>query len=489
MHAAEINLKKCEKEIQSITEAIEAEDTQIRSMDEKFRTAGGLSTEEWNKKTYEIKNEERIREEKNLWVKSAVNDRIPYIILNKELQSLLERMESEKEAERTEILNDSLMSLIPEIITNVSKRHPEMNTTIQEDILNELKEKVGKNHTDIILNLSKNEYKRLVKDIMSLTDIDKNEIVEARREIKNSRVRSQAIRDELEKSNMDGLETYLVKKEECVNKKLELVNKRESLLQQYQACKEEIEKAKVVYLKANRELERHFKTQSVTALTARAVLFLENLQKKLYASQINKVKKLFMEKMHQLKRKEQFIDRIEIDDDFNIRVFKRVSLDITGIQNKIRTSGEDAYRLEYGQVHCDDLMEKTKCTNLIEFLYYRPQDTETLDVLMEFDRTTMSKGEKQVFIMALYWSIVQLCNKDIPFVIDTPFARIDTEHREHITEYFFKELHGQVFIFSTDEEITEQHMRVIGEDLGGKFLIENVNNTKTSIVAGKYFGD
>ena len=114
---------------------------------------------------------------------------------------------------------------------------------------------------------------------------------------------------------------------------------------------------------------------------------------------------------------------------------------------------------------------------------------ETVDVLMEFDRTAMSKGEKQVFIMALYWSIMQLCNKEIPFIIDTPFARIDTEHREHITMHFFKELKGQIFIFSTDEEITEHHMNVIGEDLGGKFLIENANNTKTSIIAGKYFGE
>ena len=91
--------------------------------------------------------------------------------------------------------------------------------------------------------------------------------------------------------------------------------------------------------------------------------------------------------------------------------------------------------------------------------------------------------------MALYWSIMQLCNKDIPFIIDTPFARIDTEHREHITKHFFKELKGQIFIFSTDEEITEHHMNVIDEDLGGKFLIENANNTKTSIIAGKYFGE
>ena len=295
--------------------------------------------------------------------------------------------------------------------------------------------------------------------------------------------------DELEKSNMDGLDTYLTDKEECVNRKLEHINIRESLLQQHQEYKEEIENAKTAYAKATKDLEKHFKSQSVTALTAKAVLFLESLQRKLYDSEISKVKKLFMETMHQLMRKEQFIDRIEIDNDFNIHVYKSVSLDIAGIQSKIRTSGEDAYLLEYGEVHCEDLLQKTGCSSLVEFLYFNKPENGTIDVLMEFDRTTMSKGEKQVFIMALYWSMVQLCKKDIPFIIDTPFARIDTEHREHITEHFFKELHGQIFIFSTDEEITSEHMDVIGDDLGGKFLIENVNNKKTIITAGKYFGE
>ena len=53
----------------------------------------------------------------------------------------------------------------------------------------------------------------------------------------------------------------------------------------------------------------------------------------------------------------------------------------------------------------------------------------------------------------------------------------------------FKELLGQVFIFSTNEEITKEHVEVIGNDLQAIFLIENVDNKKTSIEANKYFGE
>ena len=489
LYIVEKNIKNCEREIQITSDEIEAEDAKINSLDERFRAAGGVSIEEWNQKLLDLKNEERIREEKNSWVKNAVNDMIPYIILKRELRSLLERMEVEKEAEHLAILKESLLILIPEILDNVSKTYPEVNSSIKTAVLDELHIKTENGTDEAILNLSKNEYKRLVNSIMSLIDIDKEKIVEARREIKESRNRSQLIRHELEKSTKDEQETYLEEKTECVNKKLELINKRERLLVQLQEYKEEFEKANSAYVKAAKDLEKHFKSQSVTALTAKAVLFLESLQKKLYDLEINKVKTLFMEKMSQLKRKEQFIDRIEIDDDFRIHVYKIVSLEISGIQDKIRANGEEAYLAEYGNIHCDDLLSKTGCSSLVELLYFNKLGMENVDVLMEFDRTTMSKGEKQVFIMALYWSIMQLCNKDIPFIIDTPFARIDTEHREHITEHFFKELKGQVFIFSTDEEITERHIDVIGKDLGGKFLIENVNNMKTSIIAGKYFGE
>ncbi len=33
---------------------------------------------------------------------------------------------------------------------------------------------------------------------------------------------------------------------------------------------------------------------------------------------------------------------------------------------------------------------------------------------------------------------IGMTDNALPYVIDTPFARIDTEHRANITEYFFK---------------------------------------------------
>lgn len=250
-----------------------------------------------------------------------------------------------------------------------------------------------------------------------------------------------------------------------------------------------VENAKAAYKRSEKELDKQLKNASVSTLTTRAILFLETLQKRLFESEIEKVQGLFMEKMHQLMRKEQFIDKVVIDEDFRVHVYKRVKLDCDGVIDKIQQLSVDKYIEEFGHVHCSDVLKVAGCTDLNEFVLLYKGRGKVFDVMLEFDKATMSKGEKQVFIMALYWAMVQLSHKEIPFIIDTPFARIDTEHRAHITEHFFKTLKGQVFIFSTDEEITPEHMAVIGKDLAAKFLIENTDNMRTEIKMNTYFGE
>ena len=102
---------------------------------------------------------------------------------------------------------------------------------------------------------------------------------------------------------------------------------------------------------------------------------------------------------------------------------------------------------------------------------------------------TLSNGEKQILIMALYYSLIQLCTHEIPFVIDTPFARIDTEHRRNISKNFFRNLNGQVFILSTNEEINTTHIQILNDKIAATYMLENTDNKKTMVVSNQYFED
>jgi len=64
-----------------------------------------------------------------------------------------------------------------------------------------------------------------------------------------------------------------------------------------------------------------------------------------------------------------------------------------------------------------------------------------------------SRGEMQMLATAILWSMVKVSEKPLPFVIDTPLARLDAGHRTNLLERFYPSASHQVIILSTDTEI------------------------------------
>ena len=123
-----------------------------------------------------------------------------------------------------------------------------------------------------------------------------------------------------------------------------------------------------------------------------------------------------------------------------------------------------------------------------EILQEKISNGETAIELPVEVKQQLSAGEKQIFIMALYQSLSQLNKIDVPYIVDTPFARIDKEHRGKILEQFFKQLNGQVIILSTDEEIVGEYCKVITDIISDTFVLNHTVNGNTEILADTYFG-
>jgi DNA sulfur modification protein DndD len=140
--------------------------------------------------------------------------------------------------------------------------------------------------------------------------------------------------------------------------------------------------------------------------------------------------------------------------------------------------GDKAVEKLYTISNADSYENVVAYFNTVEFSVTLP---------IEIDKASLSNGEKQIFIMALYHSLVSLCNNELPFVIDTPFARIDTEHRHNISKHFFSKLKGQVFILSTNEEINSSHVQILRDHIAATYLLENTDNKKTVVVNDTYF--
>jgi hypothetical protein len=187
-------------------------------------------------------------------------------------------------------------------------------------------------------------------------------------------------------------------------------------------------------------------------------------------------------------RKTRFIDDIHIDDDFNIHIFRHETFDSEKLIKILKTNMEsllDNFATSEAFAKLKEISGHSDIMGIIRYLKANP-DT-ALELPVEIEKTSLSNGEKQIFIMALYHSLVKLCNHEVPFVIDTPFARIDTEHRQNISKHFFSKLNGQVFILSTNEEINSKHVEIMRDKIAVTYMLENSDNTRTTISSNVYF--
>lgn len=90
-------------------------------------------------------------------------------------------------------------------------------------------------------------------------------------------------------------------------------------------------------------------------------------------------------------------------------------------------------------------------------------DKETFEIMLykkndePVPKNLLSKGEQQMFATSVLWALAKTSGKPLPFIIDTPLARLDIGHRQNLIEKFFPIASHQIIIFSTDAEIDSQY--------------------------------
>ena len=187
-------------------------------------------------------------------------------------------------------------------------------------------------------------------------------------------------------------------------------------------------------------------------------------------------------------RKTHFIDDIYIDNNFNTHIYRTDDMSIEKLKGALNTHTEEQLSAFWGTKALQELYRISKADSYETLIsYYNAIVTDSVTIPIEIDKSSLSNGEKQIFIMALYHSLVSLCNHELPFVIDTPFARIDTEHRHNISKHFFSKLNGQVFILSTNEEINSSHVKILEEKIAATYMLENADNKRTLVLKNSYF--
>ena len=174
------------------------------------------------------------------------------------------------------------------------------------------------------------------------------------------------------------------------------------------------------------------------------------------------------------------------DTDTNIELTKKVQNALDEYASKLKDKKIhllENYILESLKIllHKEDLIHKVSINKqTFEITLF----DENEDVI---PRDQLSEGEKQLFATSILWSLAKTSGRSLPFIIDTPLARLDVDHRDNLVEEFFPAASHQVIILSTDTEITKTYYEKLLPYITRSYSMEYDDKMRCSKISDHYF--
>jgi DNA sulfur modification protein DndD len=120
-------------------------------------------------------------------------------------------------------------------------------------------------------------------------------------------------------------------------------------------------------------------------------------------------------------------------------------------------------------------------------------DPETFAITLYSDdgqaiaKQRLSEGEKQIFAISVLWGLARASARSLPTIIDTPMARLDARHREHLVERYFPNASHQVMILSTDTEVDRRYYEALEPHLARAYHLNYDETLKATVAEEGYF--
>lgn len=196
-----------------------------------------------------------------------------------------------------------------------------------------------------------------------------------------------------------------------------------------------------------------------------------------------------VENLRSILRKNNLITHMEIDEKWQFQLYQNQTYTENELTTLLKNLGTEEFKKQIGNKGIQMLYEKYHADSLNDIRKYLTENWngEEIELYKKIDMGRLSKGERQIFILSLYWAIIKISGQQIPFIIDTPYARIDARHRKQISEKFFPNISGQVIILSTDEEINREYYKILKPFIANEYLLVNDQSENKTTVEHQYF--
>ena len=463
------------QDIKEIEEKIEFLRIKIQSLQATYSKEGGVGLVEWKEINAQLAKEENDRDSMNRWLREVANHYLPFVIMENNLRALANELIEEQEQQKNSLLVDTLSA--PDVGSSISKflDQQSISQITSNDLVEFLTSLLREDAEEPKFDFSASQMSRIMAQIYEKLDFDKVQVRRVLSKLNNSLNSTKKLRDKLAASSIDGYEEFFEQKESYEKEISELLILLERKKQEAESKKEVVLTAEKEFAKAKENYEAGLKNKSINNLSARGAAAYTMLEEKLVLRQGRLLQDEFVRCFNAIINKDNFIDGIVIDKNINIIPYKFVRINRTQLDN-YRNANKEFLGLFDGVKYALE-MNKLECGEVKYVMLPSPI------------KVPFSQGERQVYIMSIYLALLKTSHKDIPFFIDTPFARIDSNHRQNIVDQFFCEIKNQMFILSTDEEIVGEYRQRIDSRISDKYVLEISNYGTTRVVANKYFGE
>ncbi|MGE5474814.1 MAG: DNA sulfur modification protein DndD [Ignavibacteriales bacterium] len=480
-------------------------DEKQQQIEKEFRNMGGLLAQEISELKSEILKEEKFRENKHEWLKEFANDSLPFIITSNLVQEVKHQINKESKYQKYNTIKESLNNeffkqIIFEEINNTNIKIVDSDNrnyadTFSDILAMHIDHKI-KPDFDIkkfkpIHYLSYDEEHNILDLIREIEKQKVDEVKKCKEEISKSISNAQKLKKKLEISekNNDVLLNYTNKSNQVKEQIGELMVEKGKVEVYIDNLNNYFSDLEIKLKKSDEILKRARKDKSVFSLCNNSYSMLTAFIPALIEKKLDSVKENFLFMFNQLIGKHDYIQSIDIDKDFNVTLYRQSSISISMINNIMGKIGLESFTNQMGDLCIKHLMNELKITKKSELEKFLKEckPKNIIDLPVKVDINGFSKGEQQIYIMSLYWALIKNSNNNIPFIIDTPYARIDSIHRAKITTNFFPTLSRQVLILSTDEEINNEYYKLMKPFISKEFLISYSDVNHCTTIEKKYF--
>lgn len=473
------------------------------NLETQFRKSGGLSKSERDTINNEMRQYDRTKNERAKTVRDYVEGLMPFYI-TRDLSKLVDEQLFREEKMRQYLASTQQLSvsMLKDALSAANAVAPDqidrLSQLLYDNISKTLCPEANPNQFQFIHDLSTEQRKQVSAVLGQLESLDVQDMIRTIYEKKDAAERyekaSRQFRESLPSIDAD---TFFEKFRDLSQE----ISDCEKSISEAKDCLNKLHSEKPIQQKTvdalRSRIQAESRNQTAYLYTARISSMMDALIADVVPEKFRQIEQLALQMFHEVTHKDNLIDLLELDDTFHISIYKKQTYTVEELYALIDNIGLDELKVRLGDTGIQALMRRFHTAsprslrkNMKKHLSGENADIqpgERLELYKNVELSQLSKGEKQVFLLSLYWAIIKSSGQNVPFIIDTPFARIDTEHREQLTKLFFTSVSDQVIILSTDEELVGVYHDMIRDKVAHEYLLSNDEVTGYTSVRPGYF--